>query len=269
MKFYKLLVLFCLISTSVCFITSCSDDDSTNSDPSTTLNVVGKWILTHADGIAAETDSMFCMELKSDSVELYSVGEQIDENNKKWLTGTFNYSVSKDSLITINGSDLLGKTHHVVLKIVSLTQTEMKYTITDCVLGGVTIVDKRVYTCRKATEDYTTQIIGIWYGKCASNNTSDTQYHYWKYSADNTYEYYYQENGTWVKKQDNNGIYSLYGNLFVSNYTNDLQSGIKGLTFECWILSFENSKMKWTALRNDNKVVTYEMEKVDKVPTSK
>lgn len=40
--------------------------------------------LAYADGIASATDSMFCMELRTDSVEMYSVGEQIDANNKKW-----------------------------------------------------------------------------------------------------------------------------------------------------------------------------------------
>lgn len=268
MKIFKNLLFLCLLTGVVCLFSSCSDDDSTSPEPTQATKLVGKWLLSAVDGVTPLTDAMFCMELRADSIELYSVGEKIDDNNKKWLKGTYNYIVSNDT-ITINGTDPLNKFHHVVLKIVSLTDNELKYTVVDCTIAGQQLIDNAVYTCKKSNEDYSTKIIGIWYGKCTSNNTSDTEYHYWKYNVDDSYFYYYQDNGAWVKKEDNNGTFKLYGDLFVSNYTNDLQSGAKGTTYECWFISFEGNKMKWTALRSDNKTVTYEMEKVTNLPTSK
>jgi hypothetical protein len=109
--------------------------------------------------------------------------------------------------------------------------------------------------------------VGCWYGKCTTPGTNDTNYHYWEYFSDQTYYYYYQDDqGHWIKKSDNEGRYFLYGNLFVSNYSNDLVIGGKGKTFECWNFNIDGNNMIWSALRKNNQTESYQMTKVTNPP---
>ncbi len=266
MKLMKNLFILASLAGFLCLFNGCSDDDDnvTNNYPEL---AIGKWVVTNIDGITPLTDSLFCMELRSDKAEIYSIGTRIDANNSKWVEGdNYIYTINND-IITINGIDQLNKTVTVELKIQELTSTTFTYSVKSYVYDGISTPDSHVYTCKKASVDYATQIIGVWYGKCTSDNTADTNYHYWEYLANGNYNYYYQDDANnWIKKSDNEGKYFLYGNLFVSNYLNDLQSGTTGMNYECWNISINNTKMNWTALRTNNKTVTYEMDKVEAAP---
>ncbi len=260
----KLLILASLTGFLWLFI-GCSDDDTTVT--TNAEKVIGKWIATEINGVSALTDSLFSMEFRTDNVEVYARGSYVDSNNSKWTEGkNYTYSINND-LITINGTDESNKSVHAEFKIHSLTNSLLTYSVVSFIYNGVSTPDTKIYTCKKATNDYASQIVGIWYGKCTSANTTDTAYHYWEYLADGKYNYYYQDaNSKWIKKSDNAGGYYLYGDLFASNYTNDQISGVSGTKYECWNISIANGKMKWTGKRVD-KIVTYEMIK-SSIPVS-
>ncbi len=265
MKFLKILMMLALTASSLVFFSSCSDDPTS---PNYSELVVGKWIVTEVDGVGVLTDSAFCMELRSDKVEVYSIGTQIDLLNSKWVEGRFQYTIDDDQII-VDGTDIFNKTHHVAMKILNISATELKYSVVSYAYDGVSIPDASIYTCKKATVDYSSKIVGVWYGKCTSANTSDTTYHYWEYFADGKYNYYYQNaTNAWLKKSDNDGGYFLYGSLFASNYHNDLIGEHTGITYECWDISIANDKMIWTGKRLNNKTVVYEMEKRDAPPAT-
>jgi hypothetical protein len=263
----KYLIKFAVLSCFLLLFYACSSDDDS---PNYANLAIGKWINTETNGTSILTDASFIMELRADKVEFYATGYKLNDSNKTWNEcSNFTYSINND-IITVDGTDSYSNTTHLEMKILTLNETTMKYSVVSFKVNGVAVADTPTYTMKKITKDYSSDIIGIWYGKCTNASSADTNYHYWEYLNDGTYNYYYQDsNNKWVKKTDNGGHYFLYGDYLASNYSNDLLSGSVGLSFECWNFSITNSKMTWTGLRADNKTVTYEMNKVDAVPVSK
>lgn len=260
----KNLFFITLLSGCLWMFNACSDDEKVETNAE---KAIGKWIATEINGEAPMTDSLFCMEFRTNKVEMYASGSRIDEHNSKWTEGDdYTYSINND-IITINGKDNSGKAVHVEMKIHTLTSTQLKYSVNSYTYDGVSIPDSKIYTCKKADVDYSNKIVGVWYGKCTSANTTDTTNHYWEYLADGKYNYYYTNaNGVWAKKSDNEGKYFLYGNLFVSNYMNDFVAGTQGWNYECWTISItDNNNMKWTGKRI-GKTVVYEMKRANAAP---
>jgi hypothetical protein len=229
--------------------------------------VIGKWINTLVNSDPILTDASFVMELRSDNIQLYATGFQLDDSNKTWKENyNYTYSINGDILI-IDGTDVLNKTYHMEFKILTLDQSTLTYSVAAFLINGVAYPNSNMYTCKRSTDDFSEKFTGVWFGKCTSEGTSDLNYHYWEYFKDSTYNYYYQDsNNNWIRKSDNEGRYFLYGNLFTSNYSNDLISGGTGLAFECWTFSIDGNMMTWTGLRENGKIVTYEMEKVANPP---
>ncbi len=227
----------------------------------------GTWINTHIDNQPIETDQTFVLSFRPDGVELYAKGFILDENNRSWVENS-NYTYTlKGNRLLIEGTDVEDHLFEMEFKIESLTQTTLTYTVTAFSIDGTDYPDTRQYTCHKAAANYSEAFAGIWYGRCTTPNEPDSQYHYWEYLPDGSFHYYYQnEYQEWVKKSDNEGGYFLYGNLFVSNYSNDLITGGTGKAFECWNFSIAGNQMTWTGLREDNRTVTYQMERVESAP---
>jgi len=48
-----------------------------------------------------------------------------------------------------------------------------------------------------------------------------------------------------------------------------LITGGKSKTYECWIFEIKDKTMTWTALRDNNKTESYQMEKVVAAPQTK
>ena len=256
-------ILFATLSMVLSLFTSCENEN----EPGTAQLLVGEWINTEIDQVPIVTDSKFVMGLRSDNHELYASGFLLDENNKSWEEGeAYTYSVQND-ILTIDGKDALDKMFHIEFKILTLNQSVLTYSVQTVRIDGVSYPDSKIYTCKKITKESSQSFTGIWYGRCTSAGSTDTKYHYWEYLSDGTYNYYYQDGSNkWIKKTDNEGRYFLYGNLFVSNYSNDLISGGTGHAFECWDFSISGNTMTWTGLREGNKTVTYQMEKVSTPP---
>jgi hypothetical protein len=262
MKLRKLSILFSLALPALLF-GGCTNDEETNYAEL----IKGTWVNTLVNEQPVLTDAAYVMEFKSDNTELYATGYQLDKNNKSWrVSSNYTYNI-KGNLVYIDGTDVLGDSYHMVLKILSLKQEILTSSVQTFILNGEAITNTNTYSCQKVSDDYSDEFTGIWYGRCTTEGSADSLYHYWEYFDDGTYNYYYQdENSNWIKKEDNEGHYFLYGNLMASNYSHDLLSGGSGLAYECWNFTIDENKMVWTGLRENNITITYEMEKVQSPP---
>ena len=230
--------------------------------------LVGKWLFTEMNGQAIMTDDASYIDYRANGVQVFANGYQLDENNKTWVeSDKYNYKII-DHIITVEGADANGKQNYIEIEILSIndkppTQKTKKYLI-----DNVDYIETDSYTYKRVSNDLSAQFAGVWYGHCTTPGTSDIGYHYWEYFSDWSYNYYYQnDQGKWIKKSDNEGRYFLYGNLFVSNYSNDIVTGGKGKTFECWNFTIEGNTMTWSAIRNNNAAESYQMTKVDNPPS--
>jgi hypothetical protein len=239
----------------------------TNNESEYPTLIQGLWVNTEVNHQPVLTDETFAMEFKSDGSQMFARGFQLDSLNKTWMENeNYTYEMAENTL-TIDGTDALDMEFHLVFEIITLNQTTLIYSVKTFTNNGLSYPDSKIYTCKRVTNDFKTSFEGIWYGHCISVGTTDLKYHYWKYLNDGNYTYYYQDsNDVWISKTDNEGQYFLYGNLFVSNYSNDLISGGTGKAYECWSFDIEADTMVWNGLRVDNKTVTYEMERVVNTP---
>ncbi|NLO69889.1 MAG: hypothetical protein GX102_02840 [Porphyromonadaceae bacterium] len=258
----KLRILFSFALPALLF-GGCTKDE----EPNYAELLKGTWVNTLVNEQPVLTDATYVMEFKSDNTELYATGYQLDENNKSWrVSSNYTYNIN-GNLVYIDGTDVLGDSYRMVLKILSLKQEILTSSVQTFILNGEAITNTNTYSSQKVSDDYSDEFTGIWYGRCTTEGSPDSLYHYWEYFDDGTYNYYYQyENSNWIKKEDNEGHYFLYGNLMASNYSHDLLSGGTGLAYECWNFTIDGNKMIWTGLRENNITITYEMEKVQSPP---
>ena len=243
----------------------CNDEDVDYSK-----QIEGKWLYTQLNSQPILTNQSSYCEYRSDGKEVYATGVQLDENNKTWVENSqFTYNVA-GNILSISGTDANGKHNDIDIEIQSVDEEQTTQKTRKFLIDNVDYPDANTYSYNRITDDFSAEFAGVWYGKCTTPGTADTGYHFWEYFKDGTFNYYYQDSeGNWIKKTDNEGRYFLYGNLFVSNYTNDLITGGKSKTYECWIFEIKDKTMTWTALRDNNKTESYQMEKVVAAPQTK
>jgi hypothetical protein len=237
---------------------SCKKDNQPDYAPL----ILGTWINTHVDNRAVLTDGSFTFEFRSDNVQRFASGYTLDENNKSWISNEkYSYNVSGNSII-IDGVGALGSTFHLEFEIVSADENTLIYSVSKFLVDNVAYPDTKTYTNRKVKADLRNQFTGTWYGKSTTPGSADTSYHYWDYFEDGHFDYLYRDKeGRWIRKQDNEGSYFLYGDLLASNYTNDLILGVTGKAFECWNIRIEGNTMYWTGLRENGQVTSFRMER--------
>lgn len=230
--------------------------------------IKGIWINTHINQTEVQTNLKFVMEFTNET-EFYSVGVVFDSVNKKWIDrSAYDYSLSGDRLI-ISGTDVLGDDIELEFGIISVSSSALVCRVNSFEKNGALQFDNKIYTFKKALNVLTQEISGTWYGKATYSGSTDTDYHYWNYLPNGTYEYYYREDpdsSQWIKKTDNEGRYYLYDNLLATNWSNDIFSGNPGLDYECWDIEITGNVMKWTGSRANGLVATYEMIKVSGPP---
>lgn len=236
---------------------------SKNEDPSTRELLQGIWVNTSISNSLVPTDEKFVMEFVGNT-EYYSTGVIFDPDNKKWFNRrAYDFSLVDDRIL-ISGTNEQGNAIELEFGIISIDQDAMVCRVNRFTSDGVEVPDPGIYAFKKASRKFNDAIVGTWYGKSTYAGSTDTDFHYWNYLSDGTYVYYYRENPSspWIKKIDNEGRYYVYDDLLATNWSNDLQSGVKGLAYECWEIDISGKTMKWTGYRPNGQITSYEMEKV-------
>lgn len=245
----------------------CSKDKETNYNDL----IQGIWVNTVTNGNATITDKVFVVEFNNGK-EYYSTGIQMDSNNATWINKMVNSYVVTGNQIEISGTTDMGLSLELTLDVSEIDHNTLLYSIKKYVIGGSTITDDNIYEFARVTEDLHADITGTWYGKSTDANNMDTDYHYWEYFDDGTFDYYYRtspDSDQWIKKENNEGKYWLYGDFMATSYTNDLINGTMGHNYECWHIDIASNTMEWTGNREVGHIAAYTMIKVNGPPDIK
>jgi len=229
--------------------------------------IEGTWINTLVDGKAVETNEVFVMKFTAKGEEIYSAGYQIDENNWKWLDGSkFNYTVENNHL-NISGTNIHNDQYDMLFVLEFSGDTKLVYSVPSFKINGEEIGDNKVYTCQKIDKDFKDNLLGLWYGNTVEPGNNDTTSHYWEFFADGHYDYYYHDNeGHWIKKEDNAGQWFLYGNFIALNSFNEFATGSLSKSYKCWNITFDENRMTWEANRQNGQYGAYWFKKATAVP---
>lgn len=236
-------------------LTSCS-----NKFASYPEDIVGTWVCIAVDGEEVETDLLFTYTF--DSQKKCVLGESLQvENGATWAVYKYDYWVEK-GVLHEERSDESG--YHRTKSDISFNGDLMYYKTYYFESAGEIIDDSHTYTLKRVKNDLSSLLIGMWGGRETTPGVTSQYDTYWEYLADGTYNYYYYDTDQekYVKKEDNEGKYYLYGDFFVSVYTNDLLSGGTGPAYECWFIDTDGSKMTWKGLRSNGKTTSFSMTKV-------
>lgn len=236
-------------------------------DPDYPSLVLGTWINVQVNHEPVLTDASFIIEFRSDGVETYAAGFQLDENNRSWIENNKYQYYLDGNCIIIDGHNELGNQFHMEFEILSIDPSCMTYSVRKFLIDNVEYPNEKLYTNIRTTGNPISQFVGTWYGKSTTSGSSDQSFHYWDYFPDGSFDYYFQDStGVWINKPDNNGRYFLYGNFMASNYTNDLNTGEPGKAYECWNISVKGDSMFWTGLREGGITTSFRMVKKDGPP---
>lgn len=257
MKHYHLLTLLSfLILLQAC---SVKEDVLIN-------DIVGTWILEEINGNDVLTNERSVCQFAGGK-QTFSMGYTTGENNAKWMSSTYPYEISKNK-ITLHGTDVVNVTWDLQLNVKEIDDDEFIYTVDKKIVDGVSQKDKNTYHYERADKSYSMAILGLWEGRNVTPGISaeDAPLRRWEYKEDGTYLYYTyaieNEEKIWTAKADNEGKYFTYGDLFVSNWSNDEISGITGTNFECWEIEISGDGMEWKGLREGGQMVYFSMKKV-------
>ena len=121
--------LFCGILIGLMIFSSCSSDDDSNSD-NTSTSIIGKWKLT-AENIGGQSQSLSDCE-KEQTMEFYSDGTvenyYVDNDPCDFSTITFDYTKNSNQLIfSIDGEGINGRTYVLTSTIEVLNDTTLRY----------------------------------------------------------------------------------------------------------------------------------------------
>ena len=125
----KKMKLFCGILIGLMIFSSCSSDDDSNSD-NTSTSIIGKWKLT-AENIGGQSQSLSDCE-KEQTMEFYSDGTvenyYVDNDPCDFSTITFDYTKNSNQLIfSIDGEGINGGTYVLTSTIEVLNDTTLRY----------------------------------------------------------------------------------------------------------------------------------------------
>lgn len=237
LRSYSRYVFYALIGLLLC---SCSKDD--DDDDNSPINISGEWVVDKFNGNILLTNNIIIYEINSPTTLRESFRKTHNEKNNKWIVGNFPYNLSGDKLL-MNES--------LNIKVEKNSDNEMRWSI-----------DDEVYHLIRITKNYTTEIIGLWEGKCITAGESDDP-HRWQYRSDGTYSYFAKDtNGEWKEKEDNASKYILHGNFLIPSWYNDDATGTQGENCEVWDITIEKDKMTWRATRENGKTIEFAMTRV-------
>ncbi len=251
---------------SVMILSACTDDDDNNK-----LEIAGTWVAVNSS-LTPYHNQLFVRTYTSNRTAVQASRQQV-ENGVKWIEDPqYTYRI-EDGILYEEGVDWKGKSFYRKSSIkLGITQdgiimyvTELKKTYDGESAGSLSS-----YTMYNSPVGlYDTALLGSWKGKETTPGVESDSVR-WHYMTDGTFDYYYydKDQQSYVLKKDNQGEYFLYGNFFVSNFTNNLQTGGTGQDCECWSIYIRDGQMSWRAIRQGNEEVTFEMEKeMDEMPS--
>ena len=227
--------------------------------------IIGKWMIADRDGQPEPSNRKAVITFVSATKVLKSVSfseqmthwldqQEVDvkiDGNKITLTSHANENVT---LVEIWIVSTINDTEFVANR--ELTKTS----------DGIVIVSRKdVVRFEKVTTDYRDAIVGTWEGRCTSEGSvfDDGQEHRWEYKADGTYVYYVKDGNNWVPYATNTlNEYFVDGTLLCTRW---IDNGVENR--EWWEITIADSKMNWTALRENADgttfTATFEMERVE------
>lgn len=250
----KAILILSLISL---FLSSC--DKKETGEPI----IIGMWVCTHIDDKELPTDECFIMDFHENGTEDYAIGYETGEDSKKWVVNKdYKYSYVDNTLI-VEGKDSFGVSTYLEAKVKTLSDNTLNYDLVKLTMDEELIPDTRNYSFKKIYYYLMPQLLGTWEGRNVTPGTDQTELHRWEYKTDGTFNYYYQnEKKEWVLKEDNNSKFFIYGDLMVSMWTNDYNTGSKGTFFECWWIKISGNQMNWETYKKDGSQVQFEMKKI-------
>lgn len=250
MRFYfYFLILLCFS------LTSCDKENN----PFYVDEIKGLWCVEDLNGEALLTNDIVIYDINSDLMGEYFRYLSDNEQNSDWCQYDLSYAVIYDMLyFNVPNTDKVYeiKIENIMNNIMNWHLIKVKYE------DGIVYPDLK-YKLRLLDKDYSKDIIGLWEGKCITQGEQQ-DVHRWRYFADGRYEYLYKnQQGEWVVKSDNNGKYLLFGDIMVNSWLNNDLTGVLGQHCEIWNILIKNDKMNWSATREGNKIIEFELNRVN------
>lgn len=232
--------------------------------------ILGTWVNTKIDNQLVLTDNAFIFNFDEMMVDMIAKGYVLDENNRLWQeSSNFIYAVSQN-VITIYGVDAVGQTCRMELRISDIHNDLMTYSVQKLELNGEEIFDDKIYTLQRSQKDCQFDIVGIWKGGETTEGKAQEHDYYWEFLSNGEYLFYYFDEsvGHYVLKEDNNGVYYVYGDFLVMNMNDPIDGSIEGSNYEGWNIQIDGNSMIWECLRVQG-TMEYSMEKVPSPPITR
>ncbi len=229
------------------------DCDSSGEQSMTKKELIGTWVVKVENDKTLLTNDMFVMRFNENDIQEYSGMDAHSSGESSWVykdnsTYTIKNNIihllSQGDDIQLNGSisygELLGRHGDI------LSYREIKN-----IDGGEDMNEGRSFKGIRCDDDYSSEIVGVWIGKVIEGDTSEpfdeikVEYH-----RTGQFDFYHlQENGEWFFHKSNKGKYWVLGNIFASQWYNEVDGEPTTQQAEAWEISIKDDKMTWRATR--------------------
>ena len=269
----KMLLLLTSLLFSVFVLTACTVNvnvntpsaakDETTEAPATEVTqediekvIVGRWVTVERDGQPALTNKKKVYNFVSLTEAYVSLSRTDDPS---WVNENKGDVVINGNVVTITTHPSEGGTVVDELIITDISAntftTDFKHTHSN--EGAEPIIREYAETFMRVDDDFSSDIIGTWEGKCISEGSvfDDGQKHRWEYKDDGTFVYYVKDGDEWTPSTNTLNEYFVEGNLLCTRWIEDDEENR-----EWWELFIDGDTMRWVALREDKDGNTFTAE---------
>ena len=218
--------------------------------------IVGRWVTVEVNGHPALTNEKKVYNFVSLTEARVSLS-RIDDQT--WVNGDKGDVDINGNVVTITTHPSEGATVVDELNITDISAntftTDFKVTLNN--EGSEPVVREHVDTFMRVDDDFSSDIIGTWEGKCISEGSvfDDGQEHRWEYKDDGTFVYYVKDGDEWTPSTNTLNEYFVEGNLLCTRWIEDDEENR-----EWWELFIDGDTMRWVALRDDKDGNTFTAE---------
>jgi len=227
----------------------------------------GTWVNTQVNGTNVPTDSSFVLAFLPGRVHYQSEGVTQSSLSRTWLeSDRYTYDLRKDQML-IQGLDARKRQVKTQLRIVSLTQDQLVYTVESHSLNGTEHPDQATYTMARVKSNNSESLPGVWYGRCTTPGAQDARYSFWEFLYDGQFRMYRQDAaGVWHAEAYTATSCFLFGDLLVRNFTTVAPDGTHVENFDCWTIDIKGNSMNWTRRHPDGTTEEYRMQRAASAP---